>query len=255
MPAVDHPLGAAASLPGQVAALRKVVKDLSVNKTQSPAIFAVGAGGLSVVGPSTLTGGVTGPIVATGPLSGSSLSVSGSISGLALTGTSLDVGAGSITGATVTTTGAASIGAGVTISTSAALGGDVFIPNRTAVVSGYFGLWVNSDGRIGISSSGERYKQEITARAYTLEQIELIAVVSYRLKTAVAEIGDAARVEVGVIAEQLITAGLAEFVQFNPDGTTETVAYERLALVALVGVQVLAGRVRSIEARLTAGGL
>lgn len=249
MPAIDHPLGVAASLPGQVAALKKAVKDLSVNKTQSPDGLVIGVTGLTVAGPTALTGGVAGPVAASGALSGSSVSTPGPISGGALSGASVAVGSGAITGGTLTTTG------GATIGTSASLGGDVFIPNRTAVVSGYFGLWVNSDGRIGISSSAERYKQDISPRAYTLEQIETIAVVSYRLKTAVELLGDAARVEVGVIAEQLVKAGLAEFVQFNADGTTETVAYERLALVALAGVQVLAGRMRSIEARLSAGGL
>lgn len=250
MPAVDHPLGTAASLPGQVADLRKKVKDLSVNKTASPASLAIGAGGLSVTGSTTLSGGVSGSVAATGALSGSSLSVSGTISG-----SSISVGSGAITGGTVTTTGSASIGTGATIGASANVGGDVFIPNRTAVVSGYFGLWVNSDGRIGISSSAERYKQDIQPRAYTLAQIATIQVVDYRLRTAVDLLGDAARVEVGVIAEQLVAAGLSEFVQFNPDGTTETVAYDRLALVALAGVQELIQRVELLEARLTKAGL
>lgn len=249
MPAIDHPLGVAASLPGQLAALRKSVKDLSVNKTQSPASLVIGAGGLTVAGATTLTGGVAGPVAATG-----------AISGTTITGTSLAVGSGTITGgavngATVTTTGAAGIGAGLTVGASVNVTGDVFIPNRTAVVSGYFGLWVNSDGRIGISSSAERYKQDITAHTYTLAEIETLAVVTYRLKTAVALLGDGARVEVGVIAEQLIAAGFSEFVQFNADGTTETVSYDRLALVGLAGVQLLSARVKSIEARLTAGGL
>lgn len=255
MPAVDHPLGAAASLPGQVASLRKIVKDLSVNKTQSPDVLTVGAGGLTVVGASTLTGGVSGPVAATGALSGSSLSVSGGISGAGISGSSLAVGGGAITGGSVTTTGGASIGAGVTIGANANLGGDVFIPNRTAVVSGYFGLWVNSDGRIGISSSARRYKQNITPKLYSLAQISLIQVVSYRLISAVELLGDAARIEMGVIAEQLIEAGLSEFVAFNPDGTPETVSYERLALVALSGVQQLIATVTDLEKRLTAGGL
>ena len=235
MPAVDDPFGVAASLPGQMAELKRVVKDLSVNRTFSPATFAVGAGGLTVVGPTvntgptTLTGGVTGPVAATGALSGTTVTATGAA-----------------TSATVTTTGNATIGGNMPVT------GDVFIPNRTPVVSGYFGLWVNSDGRIGISASARRFKQDITPRVYTLDQIALIQIVSYRLRTAVTLLGDSARVEVGVIAEQLIDAGMPEFVAFNADGVPETVAYERLDLMGIIGVQQLIPRVQALEARLTA---
>lgn len=75
MPAIDDPMGMAASIPGQLADLKRVVKDLSVNRTFSPNLFAVGAGGLTVAGPTTLTGGVAGPVAATGQLSGAGLSI------------------------------------------------------------------------------------------------------------------------------------------------------------------------------------
>ena len=255
MPAVDHPLGVAASLPGQVAALRKIVKDLSVNKTYSPASLAIGAGGLTVLGTTTLTGGVTGPVASTDALSGTSLTVTGAVAGAAITGTSLAVGAGAISGATVTTTGAATIGAGVSIGASATLTGDVFIPNRTPVISGYAAAWINSDGRIGISASSERYKQDITPREYALEQIDAIEVVSYRLIAAVEQYGDFALTDSGVIAEQLVEVGLPEFVVFNPDGTAETVMYDRLTVVAIAGVQQLAAQVRALTTRLDKAGL
>ena len=196
----------------------------------------VGTGALNSAG--AITAGTT--IAAGGALSGASLGVTG-----ALTGASVAV-TGAATSATVATTGNATVGGNVPVA------GDVFIPNRTPVVSGYFGLWVNSDGRIGISSSARRYKQNITPHAYTLDQIALIQIVNYRLITAVALLGDAARVEVGVVAEQLISAGMPEFVAFNADGTTESVAYERLNLVAIAGVQQLIVRVQNIEARLAA---
>lgn len=149
MPAVDDPFGIAASLPGQVAALARTVKDLSVNRTQSPAGLAIGATGLTVAGPTalsnvlsvlgltTLTGGVTGPVAATGALSGASAAVTGAISGASLavtgtiagssiTGTSLAVGAGSIGGGAITgtslTVGAGTLAAGAITGASLNLG-------------------------------------------------------------------------------------------------------------------------------------
>lgn len=205
----------------------------------------VGSGALNSAG--SIAAGTT--ISAGGAITGASLGVgTGAIAGGAITGASVAV-TGAASSATVTTTGNATVGGSVPVT------GDVFIPNRTPVVSGYFGLWVNSDGRIGISSSARRYKQDIAPHAYTLDQIALIQIVNYRLITAVALLGDAARVEVGVVAEQLIDAGMPEFVAFNADGTTESVAYERLNLVAIAGVQQLIGRVRSIEARLAAANI
>ena len=51
----------------------------------------------------------------------------------------------------------------------------------------------------------------------------------------------------GVIAEQLVDAGLREFVVFDDDGNTQSVAYDRLALVALGGLAELAQRVDELE--------
>lgn len=117
------------------------------------------------------------------------------------------------------------------------------------VSTGYSSLYVNSDGRFGATPSARRYKRDIKPHSYTLEQLARIQLVTYRLKAAVKEHGDQAPREVGVIAEQLIDAGLSEFVIFNSDGETQSVAYERLALVALGALQELAARHDALEQR------
>lgn len=137
--------------------------------------------------------------------------------------------------------------------------GNLRTPNRVlapgtrsyTVTTSYASVYVNGDGWFGLSPSAERFKQDIEPRAYSVEQIKLMQVVTYRLKNAVA-LDPGAAAEVGVIAEQLIDAGLPEFVIFDEDGNTQSVAYERLVLVVIGAVQELAERVENIEARLAA---
>ena len=146
MPAIDDPFSVAASLPGQMAEIRRVVKDLSVNRTQSPAGLAVGATGLTVLGPTALTGplsvagGVTGPVAATGALSGTSVAVTGAA-----------------TSASVTTTAGATVGGDINVT------GDLYTPHgrATPVVSGYVSAWLNVDGRLGATASTRASKRDL----------------------------------------------------------------------------------------------
>lgn len=129
----------------------------------------------------------------------------------------------------------------------------LFVPASTPVVSGYVAAYINSDGRLGKSPSARRFKKEIHDHDYTVDDLLGIQVRSYRLKAAVFGEGwEDAPVEVGVIAEELIDAGLSEFVHFDANGEPETVHYERLALVAIGALQELAGTVATITARLEA---
>lgn len=119
------------------------------------------------------------------------------------------------------------------------------------VSSDYVSAYIDGDGWIGYAPSAERLKQDITPQTYTLEQLMLIQVVAYRLKTAVESDPDAAG-EVGVIAEQLLAAGLSEFVVFNAAGETQSVAYERLVLVTIGAMQDMASRLDQFDGRLAA---
>lgn len=120
------------------------------------------------------------------------------------------------------------------------------------VSTNYVSAYLNSDGRLGATPSAERFKQDIEPRTYTLDQLRLMQVVIYRIRTAVESLGDDAPFEVGVIAEQLVTAGLSEFVVFDAAGRTQSVAYERLVLVVIGAVQDLADRFAELERRITA---
>lgn len=127
--------------------------------------------------------------------------------------------------------------------------GDFYTPHgrATPVVSSYVAAYINVDGRIGATPSARRFKRDIRPAGYSMEQIEKIQLVSYRLREAVKEIGPDAAWEVGVIAEQLLDAGLPEFVICDEKGEPFSVAYDRLALLGLAGVQSLGERVSRIE--------
>lgn len=131
--------------------------------------------------------------------------------------------------------------------------GPLYMPALTAVTSSYVAMYRNGDGRVGISPSARRFKKEIKDRAYTREQLRAIRVVSYRLRADVFGEGwEEAPVDVGVIAEELVEAGLSEFVVFDENGDALSVHYERLALVAIGALQDTLDQLDTIEARLTA---
>ncbi len=122
--------------------------------------------------------------------------------------------------------------------------GTLYMPHLAVVTSSYRAMYQNGDGRVGVTPSARRYKKDIKPKAYTLSDAIALEVVNYRLRADVFGSADAP-LEVGVIAEQLIDAGLSEYVVFGGDGQPESVAYERLALVAL-------GALRDVAAQLTA---
>lgn len=53
-------------------------------------------------------------------------------------------------------------GRSVQIQNNLTMGGHVYVPNATAVSSGYVSAWINSDGRLGKSASSERFKKYIS---------------------------------------------------------------------------------------------
>ena len=131
--------------------------------------------------------------------------------------------------------------------------GDIYTPaGRSNPVSvGWVSAALGGDGRLGASPSAARFKQDITPRTYSLDDIDRITIVTYRLIEAVEQLGDDARVEVGVIAEQLVEAGFPEFVVFGDDGQPFTVEYGRMVTVALSGIQALHAQQQDILTRLT----
>lgn len=239
MPAIDMPDGWANSIGGQLKELQRVVKDLSVNRTFSPNIFTVGAGGLTVLGPATLTGGVTGPVAATGALSGTSVAVTGAATAASVTAT------GTGTFATVSTSGVATIG-GVLTADAGMSSLDV---RNTTVVTGRTAVWIDSSGRMGNSISSVFAKQDF-APADTSAKIEALlslGLVDFRLIEAVKEQGDAAPVELGAIAEYVATTPLAHTVFPDAEGAPQGINWVEMIPTMIATMQAMHARIVELE--------
>ena len=204
-------------------------------------------GGLTTVASLTASGSIT----ASGPLSGSSLQANGgAISG------------GAISGASVGVTGDSYAGGNGTIQSALTVNGQIYIPNAFPASTGYVNAYINGDGRISSGASAARFKQDFAP----VDADPLIAgiyaadLLHFRLIAAVEEIdhkmgplveGESrgtAEIEIGLLADQLQTIGLDEFVYRNSAGDVLGIHYERLA-VPLIAV------VQSLDRRLRASGL
>jgi len=123
---------------------------------------------------------------------------------------------------------------------------------NTSVASGAWrAMYVNNAGNIGYVSSTREAKQDVTAGGVTVDAALLLKLVEYRRKATVAELGDDAPFELGLIAEDLVEAGngLERFVFFDDDGKPAGVHYELLALALIPAIQAQAVRIDSLEER------
>lgn len=82
-------------------------------------------------------------------------------------------------------------------------------------------VYVSSLGTYNCSTSSARYKQDITPYEVDVDKLLMLEPVSFRYKQSVAEVGDAADVAHGFIAEQAAEIGLTEFVDFELDENGE----------------------------------
>lgn len=108
-------------------------------------------------------------------------------------------------------------------------------------------MFVASDGTFGIGASSERFKENIVDSDLS-DEILLVKVREFTFKP---EFSDDVSVQTGVIAEELVDAGLERFVYFDDDGNVEGVAYERLVLALIPVVQSQAARLDAVESRLS----
>lgn len=223
----------------------------------------IGAGGLLINGGGSLTISGGGSLnVAGGALNSAGAIAAGTTitagttvtAGGKLTGFGVDAGTGAIAGASVAVTGAAS-SATVATTGNATVGGDIQLTGdlytihglNTPVTSGYFAAYINSDGRLGRSASARKYKQDITTFDPDVQAVFGMQLVSYRMKAAVTDMGDAAPHEYGLIAEELETLGLGWLVLYS-DGAVEGIAYEKIALALIPAVQNHESRILALEA-------
>lgn len=122
--------------------------------------------------------------------------------------------------------------------------------NYNITSAGRRAAWIDSAGFIGHTASSERYKQDINVADIDPEAVLALEPLMFRYRQAVAELGDEAPVEIGLIAEQLHDAGLTAFVFYDADGKPEGVHYELWALAVHAAVRHVNERLNTLEERL-----
>jgi len=165
--------------------------------------------------------------------------------------TKLGTGNWNMGAATLTTT---NVSAGATItctdfnaSSSVTGTGSIYGPGTYNQTNSGRAVYVAADGLFGVGGSSERFKKNIVDAAISVDAVRQIVVRNFEYRE---EFGGDGTVQVGVIAEELVTAGLSEFVYFDSDGVPEGVAYDKLALALIPLVQDSANRLDAVEARL-----
>jgi hypothetical protein len=109
-------------------------------------------------------------------------------------------------------------------------------------------LYMNTGGRMGVGASAERFKKKIAD-----SDLDGSLALEVKIRSFVYDpkfIESDGSVQTGVIAEELVALGLERFVIFNDDGSTSGVHYDKLALLALAGLQAEAKRIDALEVRL-----
>jgi hypothetical protein len=122
-------------------------------------------------------------------------------------------------------------------------------PARSNAVSGQ-ALYIASNGQVGVGASTERFKKKIVATDLDGALALKVAVRDFVYDPK--QVESDGSVQTGVIAEELVKLGLQRFVIFDAQGVVTGVHYDKLALLALAGLQSEAKRLDVLEARLTA---
>jgi len=121
----------------------------------------------------------------------------------------------------------------------------------TTLTTGFANGYIDSAGRFGVVPSSVKVKQDIVPAHMDGEVAALLrmALVDYRYIASVKELGDAAPVERGSLAEYLVAIGLGRYVSRNAAGDVDGINYERLTIPLVAVVQQLDARVRALEER------
>lgn len=134
----------------------------------------------------------------------------------------------------------------LTVNGDAGVNGNLYLPNSSLASSGYTVAYINGDGRVTRGASSERFKRDIAAWSPDVQAIFAMRLVTFYYRDEVLN-GDEPRLEVGVIAEELVALGLDWLVYTNENGEPMGVHYERIALALLPAVQDLDARVSALE--------
>jgi hypothetical protein len=104
---------------------------------------------------------------------------------------------------------------------------------------------VASDGHIRRSTSSLRYKNTINDATHGLTELLTLRPVTYKGNN------DGDTVFGGLIAEEVHTAGLTEFVQYNDDDQPDALAYGNMVSLCIKAIQELKTELDSAKARIT----
>lgn len=113
-------------------------------------------------------------------------------------------------------------------------------------------VFVDSNGFLYRSTSSERYKRDIVAAPYTLEQIDRLRAVNYKTSSPNADGEVSDQVFGGLIAEEVNEAGFEEFVVFDDQGRPDALQYGQMIAVAIKGLQEAHARIKELEAKVAA---
>lgn len=116
------------------------------------------------------------------------------------------------------------------------------IPSWTSAVFG-------TDGMFGYGASTKRLKQDIRKANLTAEQGFTLVATAFRYKQEVKDLGDAASLQIGLIAEDLDEAGLGSFVIYDDKGKPAGIHYERAWIALLPVVADLNARLTKLETK------
>ena len=105
---------------------------------------------------------------------------------------------------------------------------------RTRSTTGGLAMFVAPNGTYHVGSSSRRYKTDIENYSVDVDKLLSMQPVTFRYKSEIEEVGDAAGYTTGFIAEDFDEAGLTEYVVYskNEDGTEipEGIQYEKLTV-------------------------
>lgn len=113
--------------------------------------------------------------------------------------------------------------------------GFIQVPDtRSRSLTGGLAMFVAANGTYHVGSSSRRYKTDIENYAVDINKLLSMQPVTFRYKSEVQEVGDAAGYTTGFIAEDFDDAGLTEYVVYSTqeDGSKipEGIQYEKLAV-------------------------
>jgi hypothetical protein len=107
---------------------------------------------------------------------------------------------------------------------------------------------VNASFQIVRSTSSIKYKRDVQDATHGLAEVMQLRPVTYKGKSE----GDGETVFGGLIAEEVHDAGLTEFVQYNPEGEPDALAYGNMVSLCVKAIQELSAQVTALQAEVNA---